>query len=185
MACEQSSRLILLFFICISTFTTIAWARYSSMEIWPLSRRSFCGRQRESCYSTDQCCKPFVCATFDEMGTNPEIPGLCMREKDLKPCDDDADCRVTERCARLDGVISLYCVPRPPARLHSHTKVSPTSNAGLGGLGSSCVTSSDCNKFTENGEDPLCCQKVQLGRQGSKVICDRQTIRSTCIIGDL
>ena len=58
-----------------------------------------------------------------------------MREKDLKPCDDDADCRVTERCARLDGVISLYCVPRPPARLHSHTKVSPTSNAGLGGLG--------------------------------------------------
>jgi len=180
MVTGQASRLTIVFIFGISA-VSVAWARYSS-DLWPLTRRSFCGRQGESCYSTDQCCKPFVCAAFDEMGTNPEIPGLCMREKDLKPCTDDVDCKATERCSRLDGVTSLYCVPRPAGRIHGHSRTVVSASVGSGGLGSACVTTADCRPFTDNGEDAMCCQRVQLGRQGAKQICDRQTSHSACIV---
>ncbi len=69
-------------------------------------------------------------------GTNIDIPGLCMREKDLKACETDEDCRGVERCARLDGIASAYCIPRPPPRNHPshHHRIVETSSSG-GGLG--------------------------------------------------
>ena len=44
-------------------------------------------------------------------GTNPTIPGVCVREKEFAPCLVSADCPIPEsRCKALGRTGQRYCV---------------------------------------------------------------------------
>lgn len=164
---------------------------------WRLSRRSYCGKQADKCYSTQQCCEHFVCAAFDdyfgaakrrteENRLNPEIPGFCVREKDLVPCRSADSCDYGSECIRL-GRSQRYCVPRPEAeavvaeKLMEDQKFDYANTEAKGTLGSSCQDGSDCQPFTEDGKEKLCCQNVKRGRMGIKRQCDILLRNALCI----
>ena len=50
------------------------------------------------------------CSTLIVEGKNPEVPGYCVREKDLTPCDSTVDCKSGSRCAPLGRRKNLYCI---------------------------------------------------------------------------
>ena len=43
-------------------------------------------------------------------GKNPEVPGYCVREKDLETCESSADCKGGSRCTPLGRRKMLYCI---------------------------------------------------------------------------
>lgn len=47
------------------------------------------------------------------LGLNPEIPGYCVREKDLQQCVTSAECSEDAKCLALGRAKTRYCVPRP------------------------------------------------------------------------
>jgi len=58
-------------------------------------------------------------------GDKPEVPGYCVREKDLEPCDDDDECQPGTRCLSLGRDASQrYCLPG-----HGRRPVSPASGS--------------------------------------------------------
>ncbi len=67
----------------------------------------------------------------------PEVPGECLHEKELTPCDTDLACRSHEHCARLEANSpERYCVARPSAARPQMARLpSKPSKAGAGGLG--------------------------------------------------
>ncbi len=44
------------------------------------------------------------------LGKNPEIPGYCVREKDLSPCISDDDCKPGSRCTPVGRKKKLFCL---------------------------------------------------------------------------
>lgn len=164
------------------------WAR-DDFEMSP-SRRSWCVGSGNKCYATDQCCKGFVCAAFDDLferktveGLNPEIPGYCVREKDLQPCVTSSECPDETKCLSLGRANTRYCVPRPETMNDQPDGKSNSvySAKSKNGLGQPCASDSDCSTFTKNGKDRLCCQEVRRYRQKAKRMCDRITPISSCI----
>lgn len=143
-----------------------------------------CVGSGNKCYATDQCCKGFVCAAFDDLfGLNPEIPGYCVREKDLQQCVTSAECSEDAKCLALGRAKTRYCVPRP--EIGGNDGVAGKSNSAFSkdknGLGVVCDDDTDCASFTKDGKDRLCCQEVRRYRQKAKRICDRITPISVCI----
>jgi len=155
--------------------------------------RSYCVNAAGKCFSSGQCCKGLVCAAIDDyFGQKPEVPGYCVKEKDLEVCANSADCGEGGRCVSLGRTGERYCLPRPTQR-HGAAVVADELNSlpalpaaghtsgAKGGLGAQCSYSADCKPHTENGVDKLCCQNVSRGRQGVRRICDRVTPISSCI----
>lgn len=169
------------------------------------SRRNYCVDAAGKCFSSGQCCRGLVCAAIDDyFGQKPEVPGYCVKEKDLEVCVTNADCGpFGRRCVALGRTGERYCLPRPSrgsdqvvdemndiAAAAAAVKPAPAAAAaaallaGLpsGGLGSSCTTNGDClSKMIGDSGDRLCCQDVRRGRQGVRRICDRVTTISVCI----
>lgn len=167
------------------------------------SRRSYCVNAAGKCFSSGQCCRGLVCAAIDDyFGQKPEVPGYCVKEKDLEVCATDDDCGQLGRCVALGRTGERYCLPRPSkaeglggvglgrlAGLDAERAAAAAIVAGtldnlkgaIGGLGSSCQYNADCKPSMDIGGDKLCCQDVRRGRQGVRRICDRVTPISTCI----
>ena len=49
---------------------------------------------------------------------NPEIPGFCVKEKDLQPCFSSRDCDARLKCSSLGRDGEQYCVSRPNIAAH-------------------------------------------------------------------
>lgn len=144
------------------------------------------------CFSSFQCCQGFVCAAFDDYsGENPDVPGFCVKEKDLQLCVTDEDCLIGQRsvCRPFGLSGQRYCLLKeslrneispltslPQPRKFSHVYY-PGNN---GRLGSACEDSSDCYPSTESSV-ALCCKDVRRARQGVKRMCDRRETPSPCI----
>jgi len=168
-----------------------AWAKYMGDDYSSPSRRSYedkpqCVGSGGKCYSSEQCCRHFVCAAFDDLfGLNPEVPGFCVREKDLHPCLSNSDCASDAKCLGLGRGGAAYCVvvndegpakPAAPPKSHKYN----TFPAAQRMLGDKCESSSECSPTTDDG-DALCCQQVKRYRQKTRTICDRQTPISSCL----
>lgn len=162
------------------------------------------------CFSSLQCCHGFVCAAFDDhSGENPEIPGLCVKEKDLQLCDTDDDCLAgadgggdqsssssssyyapsRSVCLGFDRGIGRYCLsdtirneidPFSRRTMPNQKSNHVTYYLDSGRLGSVCKTSSDCNLMTDSSV-PLCCKDVRRGRQGVKRMCDKVETLAPCL----
>jgi len=159
-------------------------------EAWRLARRSFCAGSGSKCYSTGQCCKGFVCAAFDEVfeskgngkAENPEIPGFCVKEKDLQPCSSRSDCDGGGRCASLGRGGEKYCVPKgEESEAEGDKRRFNYGKTNKGGIGSRCETDNDCKTYNTAGTEKLCCQEVRKGRTGIVRMCDPITPISRCI----
>jgi len=148
-------------------------------------KRRPCVGSGGKCYSSEQCCRHFVCAAFDDLfGLNPEVPGFCVREKDLHPCTTNMECAPDAKCLGLGRGGAKYCVvvtdegpakpASPPSRKYN------SFPAAQGSRGDKCESSAECSPTSESGE-ALCCQKVRRYRQKAKVICDVQTPISDCL----
>jgi hypothetical protein len=144
-----------------------------------------CVSAAATCFTSGQCCNGLVCASFDDyFGLKPEVPGYCVREKDLQPCQDSSDCDSGTRCLALGRSSELYCLPAqnavaPVVEVPAEVAASKVNNAGLG---VACQTSADCAPYTADGSNRLCCQDVRRGRQGIRRQCDRYNDRiSVCI----
>jgi len=77
-------------------------------------------------------------------GDKPEVPGYCIREKDLQACDDNDDCQLGTRCLPLDHASELYCLPihvrRPTSAITSNNNDEDNDVTLVGGgLGSALV----------------------------------------------
>lgn len=148
----------------------------------PHSRRSYCVIAAGKCFSSGECCRGLVCAAIDDyFGQKPEVPGYCVKEKDLEECSTHADCAGVSggRCVALGRTGERYCLPRSTDVVEQVPAV-PGSTA-TGDLGSVCDSSADCRSSMQSSGEPLCCQDVRRGRQGVRRICDRVTPISTCI----
>jgi len=153
------------------------------------ARRSYnedkCIGSGGKCYASEQCCQHFVCAAFDDLfGLNPNVPGFCVREKDLHPCESSMDCAQDARCTNLGRGGMKYCVDmdeegrgKPAAK----PKYSVPNVGGKGGLGEKCEGTDQCQETTSDGNDQLCCQKVKRYRQKTRTVCDRVTAISACL----
>lgn len=148
-----------------------------------------CISSTRKCFTSAQCCRGLVCAAFDYyLGEKPEMPGYCVREKELQPCDDNDDCPLSTRCVSLSQSSDSYCLPTS----HYATSYQPARRPGSqsdnsvtlvgGGLGAACSTDADCAELTSDRSARLCCQDVRRGRQGIRRQCDRYNERlSVCI----
>jgi hypothetical protein len=141
-----------------------------------------------TCFTSGQCCNGLVCASFDDyFGLKPEVPGYCVREKDLQPCQDGSDCETGTRCMALGRSSELYCLPAAQdlllsAPVQPKLPLAVAANTVGGGLGSSCQTNDDCAPYAADETTRLCCQDVRRGRQGIRRQCDRYNERiSACI----
>lgn len=173
-----------------------AWPYDNEYTAWRLARRSYCVGGSGKCFSTTQCCKGFVCAAFDDYfdgrqeGENPEIPGVCVKEKDLSPCYSNGDCRPGSKCLSLGRGGENYCVPRPEAeetvaqaleeKILSKGMGRSNFRKPGGDIGADCNDDTDCKAISVTNEK-LCCQRRSRGRQAAKQICDRVTPISKCI----
>lgn len=150
------------------------------------SRSTYCVGAAGKCFSTGQCCSGLVCAAFDDyFGQKPEVPGYCVKEKDLQVCAANSDCVDGSKCASLGRTGERYCLPRPDEDGGDRLPMRPIALAALnkikGGLGAECQTDADCLGMMEAKNEKLCCQDVRRGRQGIKRVCDRVTSISVCI----
>jgi len=149
-------------------------------------RKSMCLQAGESCFATKECCEHYVCAAFDEIfGTDPKKPGLCVKEKDLRPCGSHTDCDYQSTCRKLAHNHQMYCVTDPSDLNIDEIKNLPPAPAAMrqkskGGLGKSCGTSDDCQRKSKDGSR-LCCQKVNRYRSGFRTLCDKVTLMSDCL----
>lgn len=171
-----------------------AWGKYTGDDFNGLSRRSYqeedvqCIGSGGKCYASDQCCPHFVCAAFDDLfGENPEVPGFCVREKDLHPCTRNTECPSDSKCRGMGRNGANYCVvndeeapkfakPASPSKSHKYNNFP----AAQGMLGDRCESSTECAPATDSG-DALCCQQVKRYRQKARTICDRQTPIAICL----
>ena len=63
---------------------------------------------------------------------SPDIPGYCVREKELKPCSNHDDCIPGRACSKLEGTSQKYCMEkRHPDRDRGFYKLL-TFKGGLG-----------------------------------------------------
>jgi hypothetical protein len=143
----------------------------------------YCVDAAGKCFSTGQCCRGLVCAAFDDyFGQKPEVPGLCVKEKDLQVCATNSDCEGGSKCASLGRTGERYCLPRSEDGANKNGLLKQAIiDKVLGGLGSECRSDSDCKTTTEVDNHQLCCQDVRRGRQGIRRVCDRKTAISQCI----
>jgi len=155
------------------------------------------------CFSSTQCCPGFVCAAFDDyFGQNPEIPGFCVKEKDLRLCSNVRDCEGQgAKCLALGRTGQRYCVrsgieeeveaiqpddggmmrEREGRRRLPNNQQADNYIKGHGRLGSPCESSTECKPTTEDGLSELCCQDVSRARQGVKRMCSKVIAISRCI----
>nr|QUP52018.1 prohormone-3 [Urechis unicinctus] len=163
----------------------LTWVQAQSYDIpdWgQFSRRSDCTGGGGRCFSTHECCHSYVCAAYDNYlarrgadddQDNPEVPGVCVKEKDLRECSSSGDCPSDKACVPLRSTAYHYCVARehlPPIQKPMYQPLV----AGNGRLGTSCSDTAQCM-------EGLCCQKIRRGRQGTKQMCDRITSISKCL----
>lgn len=198
----RTSLLLLLLVVGTATLTAASWqlADVSDRQLLDKLRQqsppTYCVNAAGKCFSTGQCCPGLVCAAFDDyFGQKPEVPGYCVKEKDLQVCAGSSDCAAGSKCASLGRTGERYCLPRPdndddadrqpqPPPLRPERPGRPAAAAISvikGGLGSDCRADVDCQTEMKTADHRLCCQDVRRGRQGVKRICDRVTSISTCL----
>jgi len=145
-----------------------------------------CAEVSKHCFSTSHCCDGLVCVSVDDyFGEKPEVPGSCVKEKELQECRDNSDCEPGTRCTALGRTSDQrYCTPgarRAVEPSHHVARVNSPADASKGSLGSSCQTSVECRQFTNDGQDELCCKDVHRGRLGIRRQCDRAESMGACI----
>lgn len=128
--------------------------RYNFLESY---KRASCVEDGSECFNSGQCCDGFVC-TVPNGAPQPNIPGMCVLEKDLASCRMSLDCSKGQRCTSMGKGSSKYCVEGQEER-----------KKGRSGLGADCTTSADCNS-----DQGLCCKAVNRHVMGVKVMCDRE-----------
>lgn len=74
------------------------------------------------------CIKQYICS-----GLKPEVPGVCLHEKELTTCVSDANCKPQEHCAKINS--KSYCVTRPYAALATANKPAAAPKTAAAGLG--------------------------------------------------
>lgn len=166
-------------------------ARQRLVQALRSRRTQYCVSSSGTCFTSAQCCPGLVCASFDYyIGDKPEVPGNCVREKDLEPCEDNDDCQSGTRCLPLGRSSELYCMPvlnhRPAVVVaNNNNNNNGHEDASLvgGRLGALCQTDNDCAEMTADRSSRLCCQDVRRGRQGVRRQCDRYHERLSVCIG--
>jgi len=70
------------------------------------------------------------------VGQKPEVPGYCVKEKDLEECSTHADCVGVGggKCVALGRTGERYCLPRSQDNFPQEVPVVPEPSAA-GGLG--------------------------------------------------
>lgn len=194
MQCAALGAMLIIFMASVSGYQV----RFDDRDYnkrWHMSRRNYCVDSAGKCFSSGQCCDGLICAAFDDYyGQKPEVPGYCVKEKDLEMCVSEGDCPMGSRCVELGRTGERYCLPRsgshsyPPQPQLLRTYIPTESeekedlgNSGSKGLGAECSTTSDCKSISEFSQTKLCCQDVRRGRQGVRRICDRITAISICL----
>lgn len=173
--------------------TALAWSKYydNSYDTWAPSRRSFCVGSGGKCFASGECCKGYVCAAFDDLfgrhlekriePLNPEVPGYCVLEKDLRPCESNSECDDESRCVALGRNKERYCIDnRQEENEVAKARFSVGGGAPKAKLGQPCKTDLDCEPYSLDGKSQLCCQEVRRFRQKAKKICDRVNPMSRC-----
>jgi len=147
-----------------------------------------CAEVSGQCFSTSHCCDSLVCVAMEDyFGEKPEVPGSCVKEKDLRECVVNSDCDQGESCKAMGrAATQKYCMPEPRRAVEELTRYLPTlhhsvSDSAKGSLGSACQTSSECKLFTNNGQEEMCCKDIHRGRLGIKRQCDRVDTMGACI----
>lgn len=166
-------------------------ARQRLVQAIRARRTQYCVSASGTCFTSAQCCPGLVCASFDYyISDKPEIPGNCVREKDLEACEDHDDCQSGTRCLPLGRSSELYCMPvmhrqRPAVVVPNNNNNNIDKDVTLvgGGLGAACSTDADCAEMTSDRSARLCCQDVRRGRQGIRRQCDRYNERLSVCIG--
>ncbi|ELT93369.1 hypothetical protein CAPTEDRAFT_227570 [Capitella teleta] len=173
------------YFWCFSTcLSNILEGKYGAWEK--------CIESGGKCYSTHECCGGFVCAVFNDYfadkeesdDENPEVPGTCVKEKDLTECSSSLDCPMSYKCLTLSRSGDRYCIKRQrsmPVYPKSGSNRKYDFSSAKGGLGSDCEDDDDCKQYVSDGSSKLCCQAVNRGRQGTRKMCDRIRPISHCI----
>jgi len=153
-------------------------------------KRNKCADVSTQCFSTSHCCEGLVCVSVDDyFGEKPEVPGSCVKEKDLRECRSSSDCReLGTSCTALGRTTDLkYCTPsRTGTGPRSHAQQqqlsqSAADDSSKGSLGTPCQTTTDCRMMTYDGETQLCCKNVHRGRLGVRRQCDRVHSIGACI----
>jgi hypothetical protein len=191
-------------FVLAAAAVTNAWPNLYDNEFkrWSLSRRSVCKESGGKCYSTNDCCKNYVCAAFDENDSavedelennmSPVMPGWCVHEKELTPCVSNLDCDDVSKCVPLGSQPGghQYCVPPQDVygsagevnKVLASALEEPSRDSGRskGGLGAKCENTNQCNRYSSDGQK-LCCQEVKMGRARPRKICDVIRGYSRCL----
>ena len=69
-------------------------------------------------------------------GQKPDVPGYCVKEKDLQSCVTSSDCYGNTKCMALGRSNERYCLPRQDDKYLKPIKAAEfTGSAGTGGLG--------------------------------------------------
>jgi len=186
-----SSFIVMISFVTALMTSSSAYDRRGLLEALRLARssRNQCLDVAGQCFSAQQCCDGLVCAALNEyLEDKVEVPGACVKEKDLQSCKTSEECTDGTNCLPIGRFKEFYCLPRPVSQ-HPASKgfsrhmerVSSSGHRGTGGLGASCQQTSECKLFTTDGKDELCCKDVHRGRLGTKRLCDRVVTIGACI----
>jgi len=179
--------IILVVMACLAMITTASKKSSEDEELLrqldSKKRADTCVRASGKCFNTAHCCRGLICAIFDEdINEKSEIPGNCVKSKDLQSCQSDrTGCPDGSDCVALGRAGQYYCVQHHLDDDDNDVVNDSNDSRGRGGLGASCESSKDCMSTTEDGSAKLCCQPVRRGRQGIKRLCDRVTSISECI----
>jgi len=174
----------------LMTTATRDFDRRYYIEELRAAKRNKCAEMAGQCFSTSHCCDGLVCVSIDDyFGEKPEVPGSCVKEKDLQECRTTADCGRGARCTALGRTADQrYCTPAGGAtrgaELSRHAPPMSSKSAvdlSKGSLGSSCETTAECRAVTNDGEDGLCCKDVHRARLGVRRQCDRVHSMGACI----
>ncbi|CAH1775876.1 unnamed protein product [Owenia fusiformis] len=132
-----------------------------------------CSSTGNVCYNSGQCCDGLICAEQfgNRIRTNPETPGMCIREKEVDHCRSDEECPQDYICSVVDvrGLVrSKEVITRCEIDSFNIKKIH------LRGEGDQCLDSLDC-------EPGLCCQDVRRWRQPLRRICDQKRRFTKCV----
>lgn len=167
MRCIISLLVLTVAVTCVHGWGRILADNGLSYSSWIPARRSWgCGRDRDVCYQSAQCCRGYFCANLDP--NDRKSSGLCRawRPSASESCTENSDCQAGYQCAIIGQVGSV--------KLAKCRKSKPATK--LGSMGDDCTDSSDCGTG-------LCCQTIRAFRRGPVRMCHhiRSTSYSSCI----
>lgn len=85
---------------------------------------------------------------YAPLGQKPEVPGYCVKEKDLEECTTHADCITLQgdsgRCVTLGRTGERYCLPRSTDIVSQVSQPTATGDLGKGTREGTKLTPKTC-----------------------------------------